>query len=473
MSYKVIWSPQPKQELALECPATELFFGGAAGGGKSDFLLNDYLQGADEYGRWCNGILFRRTTTELEELQKRARELFEPMGAVFKGKGTGENPNTWIFPNGATLKMRYLENENDVGRYQGHQYTWIGIDELGNYPTPYCWTYMISRLRSPHGVPCHIRGTANPGGVGHSWIKQRFMDNETPNHIFYREATDFEGRTTKTTCCFIPSRLEDNQVLMRNDPDYAARLMSLPPHLARALRFGDWSIFAGQVFESFRVATHVIKPIPLPPGEWFKFCSFDWGWSKPYSVGFWAVNREGRMIRYREMYGCQEGEFNVGLKKAANVIAAEVWQVAMYDGLKDMVADPAIWNDEKNTEESISIAEVFEKQGFKMHKANNDRINGLVMVDTYLKTKIDASGTPMLTVFDTCYGFIRTIPMLTPNPNRPEDVNTDLEDHIYDDTRYAVMSDFAKHPHNALRRQNGTWERNNPHTKEYDPFDYM
>lgn len=118
MSYKVIWSPQQKQELALECPATELFFGGAAGGGKSDFLLNDFLQGADEYGRWCNGILFRRTTTELEELQKRARELFEPMGAVFKGKGTGENPNTWIFPNGATLKMRYLENENDVGRYQ-------------------------------------------------------------------------------------------------------------------------------------------------------------------------------------------------------------------------------------------------------------------------------------------------------------------------------------------------------------------
>lgn len=179
--YEVIWTPQPKQELLIRCPATEVFYGGAAGGGKSDGLLGDYLEGAKKYGKYWRGILFRQTTSELEELQMRADELYKPMGAVYKGTGTKTGSNLWLFPNGATLKMRYLESEKDVKRYQGHQYTWIGIDELGNYPTPYCWEFMLSRLRSAAGVPCYIRGTANPGGVGHAWIKQRFMDDHEPN----------------------------------------------------------------------------------------------------------------------------------------------------------------------------------------------------------------------------------------------------------------------------------------------------
>lgn len=466
--YKVIWTPQPKQAKALSCPAQELFFGGAAGGGKSDFMLADFVSGAAKYGRYWNGIIFRQTTSELEELQKRARELYVQLGAHYRGKGAGEMGNTWVFPNGATLKMRYLESEKDVGRYQGHQYTWIGIDELGNYPTPYCWEFMKSRLRSPYGVPCYIRGTANPGGQGHAWIKQKWMDGHEPNKIFYNEKKLDNGRVTKTSLCFIPSRLEDNSILMKNDPEYEARLMSLPGHLARAMRYGDWSVFDGQVFESFNTAKHVIKPISLPPGEWFKFASLDWGWSHPYSVGFWAVNSQGRLIRYRENYGCRPGEFNVGIKKSATALAAELWETAIYDGLVDIVADPAIWNEEKKTEDSLSIAGIFEKQGFKMHKGNNDRINGLVMVDQFLKTSIDQAGTPMLTVFDTCHAFIRTIPMLTPNPNRPEDVNTDLEDHVYDDTRYAVMSEFVKHPTLALQKQNGSWLRNR--TNEYDGY---
>ena len=465
---QVIWSPQPKQRLALECTSQELFFGGAAGGGKSDFMLLDFLQQANTYGKYCKGILFRRTNSELEELQERAEQVYKPMGAVYIGKST-KVTNTWKFPNGATLKMRYLESEKDVGRYQGHQYTWIGIDELGNYPTPYCWTYMISRLRSVHGVPCYIRGTANPGGVGHAWLKQRFMDDEKPNTIFYREARDFDGNIKKTSCCFIPSRLEDNQILMRNDPEYQARLLTLPPHLARALRYGDWSIFEGQVFSSFNRDRHVIKPIILEPGEWFKFCAMDWGWSKPYSIGWYAVNSDGRVIRYREMYGCADGEFNVGVKKPAKTLAEEAWNISVTEGVKDMVADPAIWKNEKLEEDSISIAEHFEKIGWRMHKANNDRINGLVMVDQYLKLECNEHHTPLLTVFDTCYGFIRTIPMLTPDPNHPEDVDTKLEDHIYDEVRYALMSDFVKHPSNALRRQNGKWQREN-HSADYDPY---
>lgn len=471
-NYKVIWKPQPKQALALSCPATELFFGGAAGGGKSDFMLADFIQGARKYGKDWNGILFRQTTSQLEQLQKRARQLYPQLGGRYNGKGAKGGSDMWIFPNGATLKMRYLESEKDVENYQGHEYTWIGIDELGNYATPYCWTFMKSRLRSPVGVPCFIRGTANPGGMGHGWIKQRFMDDHVPNKIFYSENEGLDGKMYRDSMCFIPSRLEDNQVLMKNDPQYEARLLSLPPHLARAMRYGDWSVFDGQVFESFRPDLHVIKPRILPPGEWFKFCTFDWGWSKPYSVGFWAVNSRGKLIRYRENYGCRPGEFNAGLKKPADQVARETWEVAMYDGIQDMVADPAIWNSEKRTKDTVSIAEEFMKVGWKMHKANNDRINGLVMFDQFLKQE-DEDGTPMLQVFDTCRGFIRTIPMLTPNPNRPEDVNTELEDHVYDDCRYAVMSDFVKHPVVALRKQNGSWERNIRQTHEYNPLDNL
>lgn len=468
---EIIWKPQPKQQMALECPSLELFFGGAAGGGKSDFMLADFYQGAARYGAHWNGILFRQTLSELEELQKRAEELFPVLGGRYYAAGS-KHPNTWIFKNGASLKMRYLESEKDVGRYQGHQYTWIGIDELGNYPTPFCWEYMISRLRSPWGVPCYIRGTANPGGAGHAWIKQRFMDGEVPNRIFYRKAKDFEENVIETSCCFIPSRLEDNQILLKADPAYSARLMTLPPHLAKALRYGDWSVFAGQVFASFRTDLHVIKPFPLPSGEWFKFCSFDWGWSRPFSLAFWAVNGQGRVIRYREIYGCAEGEFNVGIKMPASEIAQKAWEFAMYDGCTDMVADPAIWNSEKHDEKTLSIAQEFEKVGWKMHKGNHDRMNGLVMLDQMLKAEV-MPGVPMLQVFNTCTAFIRTIPMLTPNPLRPEDINTDQEDHPYDDTRYAIMSDFVKHPQLALRRQAGSWVRTDTRDEEYDPFARM
>ena len=473
MSYEVYWKPQPKQELALRCPATELFYGGAAGGGKSDFLLADFLQGAERYGKHWHGILFRKTTTELEELQARAEELYRPQGAKYYGTGTKSGSNMWRFPNGATLKMRYLENERDVTHYQGHQYTWIGIDELGNYPSPYCWTYMKSRLRSVYGVPCTIRGTANPGGVGHGWIKQRFIDSHIPNRIFNIEVELANGKKGSDTICFIPSTLDDNQILMKNDPQYEARLMSLPTHLARALRYGDWSVFEGQVLDSFRPNVHVTKPFILKQGEWFRFCSMDWGWSRPYSIGFYAVNSIGRTIRYRELYGCKKGEYNVGLKKSAKALAEEAWSYAALEGIKDMVADPAIWTDEKVEDTSKSIAQVFSEEGFNMIKANNDRVNGLVMVDdTFKQTLVDGDGkeVPMFQVFDTCRDFIRTIPLLTPNPNHPEDIDTKLEDHIYDDHRYAMMSDFIAHPAQHLRKINGGWRTGARKTKEWEPL---
>lgn len=463
--YDVIWKPQPKQALAMSCPATELFYGGAAGGGKSDFLLGDFLAGAVRYGKHWRGILFRRTTDELEELIQRSNELYLPLGAHWNGKGAKGGSNQWVFPNGATLKMRYLESEKDVGHYQGHQYTWVGFDELGNYTSEYCWVYMMSRLRSAAGAPSFIRGTANPGGPGHGWIKHRFMDGQEPNKIKVIPQKLSNGTIKYSSRVFIPSRLEDNKVLMDNDPEYELKLQSLPPHLARALRYGDWSVFSGQIFEEFTVATHVVKPFSLEPGIWFKFCSLDWGYGKPFSLGWYAVNSQGRVVKYREMYGCKEGEMNVGTKESATSLAQRSWEISVTEGVKDMVADPAIWGGQ---DENAAIVHKFEAAGWTMHRGNNDRINGLVLFHDMLKEK-DEDGTPMLTVFPTCYAFIRTIPMLTPDPNRPEDVNTKLEDHVYDETRYALMSEFVKSPHRALARQNGNWNFKRQ-GDEYDPL---
>lgn len=456
----VLWKPHSKQALALKCTAFELLFGGAAGGGKSDFLLMDFYAGVNKtredgtpYGKNWQGILFRRTMPELEELKKRACELYLPLRARQEGTGGRD----FVFPNGARLKLRYLEHDKDVLRYQGHQYTWIGFDELGNYPTDFAWRYMITRARSAAGIPCYMRGTANPGGVGHAWLKTRFIDNFEPG-VIHKTVENTGGSKIPITRCFIPSKLEDNPTLMKNDPDYQHRMKLLGTHLYRAMRHGDWDIFAGQVFDEFRRGLHMVKPFALEPGQWHKFYSLDWGYAKPFSLGKWAVNGEGRMVRYGEWYGCDKDEMDKGIKMGCADVAKKAWEMALLEGVTECVADTAMWNKD---DDAPSHAEMWEKAGgedtgFKMIKANKDRINGLSVMHQRMQARGE-DGRPMLLVFDHCVDFIRTIPVLTPDPHNPEDIDTKLEDHIYDETRYAAMSDFAHTPGTYLRKQRGQW----------------
>jgi hypothetical protein len=458
MSKIILWEPQPKQAVALENAAFELLYGGAAGGGKSDFLLADFLYGVNKWGADWKGILFRKTYDELEELIARAKQLYLPIGARLTNKG-----RDFLFPNGSLLKFRYLEHDKDVEHYQGHQYTWAGFDELGNYATDYAWRYMISRVRSPIGAECYIRGTANPGGKGHAWIKARFIDGFIPGKV-YKHLDEDTGLSTSR--CFIPSTLDDNLILMRQNPDYAARLKLMPGHLYRALRYGDWDVFAGQVFDEWRRERHVAKPFALDPGNWKKFYALDWGFAKPFSLGKWAVNGEGRMVRYGEWYGCAKDELNTGIRMGSEEVAAKAWAMAIQEGVSELVADPAIW---AKQDAGPSVADKFRAAGFRMIKANNDRLNGLAMTHQRM-IATGEDGLPMLLVFDHCHAFIRTIPALTPDEHRPEDVDSSLEDHVYDETRYAVMSNFAKNPISALRRQNGGWEFQGQTGKSWDPF---
>jgi len=432
----VVWYPQPRQAIALECPAFELLFGGAAGGGKTDFLLADYAAGIPLYGDAWRGILFRKTYPELEEVIVRAKELYLPIGAEYH-----EQKKIFTFPNGAFLRLRSLDHESDVEHYQGHQYTWIGFDELGNYAADFCWVYMSSRARSAKGAPSYMRGTANPGGVGHAWIKNRFINGFEPGKIY----TDAEG----ISHCFIPSKLEDNQILMQNDPDYEKRLNRLPEHLRRALREGDWDVIAGQYFDEWRRDRHVIKPFSLTQGAWYKFYAFDWGYVKPYALVKLAVNGDGKVIQYGEIYGCLPGEVNKGLRASSLEIAKKAKEHADAEGVTDIIMDPACWTKQ---DDHPSVADAFRNIGFRTEKANNERKPGWIRLHELMKTE-DEYGRPMFQVFDTCVHTIRTIPVLLPDPHDPEDVDSKLEDHLADAVRYGIMTGNIKHPMRRLAAQ--------------------
>jgi hypothetical protein len=444
MEIKKGWQPQPRQAIALACPAFELFYGGAKGGGKSDFLLGDYLAGVEDWGEAWRGIIFRRTTPELDEIIQRADQVFRE----YPGAQWHATKKTWSFESGATLKFRFLESDRDVGAYNGHQYTWIGFDELTEFSHPGPYIFMLSCSRSAHGAPCYVRSTGNPGRPGHPWVKARFIDPMKPMEVF-------EDPDTGNTRCFIPAKLQDNTILQAADPGYAKRLMLQPKHLQKAFLEGDWDIVVGQVFEEFTRAKHVIPPTNLGEG-WHRFAAMDWGYSKPFSIGWYAVNEDGRIIRYKEWYGCETTEANTGIRMGASAVAKKAWAMSVDEGVEYMIADPACWikqgHQDNDGQDVPSIAESFMAAGFKLEKANNERINGLARIHDLMKGN-GLDGRPMFMVADKCFHWLRTVPYLTADPRDPEDIDTSLEDHAYDEFRYAIMSRFALDPRSLRKRE--------------------
>ena len=426
------WLPQPGPQLkAIEADwCDELFFGGARGGGKSDFLLGDYLEDIDLGDKW-RGIIFRKTYNELEELQIRARELFPAYGGEYKSNSSASHPftNCWYFPGGATLKMRYLEHERDADGYQGHQYTWIGFDELTNHATPYGYNKLKACLRNASGLHGRIRASGNPGGKGHIWVKARFIDIAPPY-------TPYDDPETGLTRMFIPSKVTDNKYL-RDNKQYIALLKSSGSvELVKAWLDGDWDVVAGAFFDCWDRAKHVIRPFAIPK-DWQRFRSFDWGSSRPFSVGWWAIadgstdHPRGAIIRYREWYGASEP--NVGLKLTAEEVAQGIVKRTGSETIAYSVADPSCWK----VDGGPSIAERMLKEKVLWRRADNQRINGW---DQMRGRFVGMDGQPMIYTFDTCVDSIRTIPLLQHDETHPEDIDTDMEDHAADDWRYACMS---------------------------------
>jgi hypothetical protein len=449
----VVWSPQPGPQTALiSCPAWEVFFGGARGGGKTDAVLGEFIGHAQKYGEGASGLVVRRTRTELLDTIERSRQIYTRLGAKFN-----QTDALWRFPNGARLQFIYLEQDSDADRYQGRSVTRLYIEEAGTFPSEKPILKLIACVRSGTGVPTRLIMTGNPGGPGQHWLKARYIDaNPNGYEIFKREFLNpFDNSILKRTWCFIPSKVTDNRYLGN---DYIAGLQMIgSKELVKAMLEGDWDSVPGAFFDCWDRNRHVVPPFIIPEG-WHRFRSFDWGSASPFSVGWWAVASDpytigradgdhraaitiprGCLVRYREWYGASAP--NTGLKLTAEAIAQGI--LAREDPSEhDLqgVADPSAFKEDGGP----SHAERMAKEGVKFRRADNKRIGTLGAMGGWdmMRARLvgDRDGNPMIVCFDTCIDSIRTIPTLQHDDERPEDVDTEQEDHAPDEWRYACMS---------------------------------
>jgi hypothetical protein len=432
--YTVVWSPQPGPQTALiTCPIYEVLFGGARGGGKTDGMLGEWAVHSDRCGKYSAGIMFRRTRRELYDTIERSKQLYGPLGAVYH-----EQDSYWRMPNGSRLLFAYLERDSDAEGYQGHSYTRVYGEEIGNFPNEAPVRKMHAVLRSPHGIPVGFRATANPGGPGHQWVKARYID---PAPSGMKVLTDPETGLERV---YIPSRVGDNLLL---DPQYVSQLkMSGTKELVRAWLEGDWSVIAGAFFPEFTADRHIVRPFEIPE-DWPRYRAMDWGSAKPFCV-LWIAISDGSMpeyprnslIVYREWYG-SDGTPNVGIKMPAELVGAKI--AALEKGEKTQagfnVLDPAGFSSDGGP----SIAERLLHGGAQFRKADNARVarNGAMGGWDQLRARlIGEEDRPMLYVLDTCTHLIRTLPALQHDQIRPEDVDSEGEDHAPDALRYACMA---------------------------------
>lgn len=388
-----------------------------------------------------HGLLLRRTFPRLQEIIDRCYRMYPDLGGIYRS-----TEHRWYFPSGAKITLGHMQHENDKYDYQGKEYQLVGFDELTQF-TESQYIYLHSRSRSAvDGLRPRVRATTNPGGIGHMWVKQRFID------IAKAGETHIDPNTGLSRC-FIPASVYDNPILMAADPAYIARLESLPKTERRRLLDGDWSIFDGQAFAELSQAVHGCEPFDIPD-DWERFCVLDWGYSKPFSVGWYAVDYDGVLYRYREWYGCKPGEVDMGLRLTAQEVAQGILDMERMDRTKTKVriADPSIYNrtagmgNRRRETVGGSVAEDMQALGLHWLRADNDRIQGIQQVhkrfscDEHVSTDTgEVTRSARFFVFNNCNGFWRTVPMLISDESNPEDVDTSMEDHCYDEVRYAAM----------------------------------
>lgn len=444
LSSPTIWTPQPRQAIFMSRPEYEALYGGAAGGGKSDAIIIEALR--QVHIPHYKALILRKTFSQLNELIDKTLNYYP---RAFPRASYNSTAHTWTFPSGAKIIFGAMQHTKDRVKYQGQAYDFIAFDELTHFSFDE-YSYLFSRNRpNGPGTRCYIRATANPGGVGHGWVKERFITAAPPmtpisEEVSWRTPDGKEEKRLQQRI-FVPSSVFDNPALLNNDPMYVQRLASLPEAERKALLYGDWDSFSGQVFTEWRNDsahyfdrrhTHVIAPFVIPK-EWRIWRGLDWGYSRPFSVGWYAVDHDRRLYRIRELYGCT-GAPNVGVKWEPSTVAREIKRIEAEDiNLKGRtifgVADPAIWGSD-GTE---SIASLMERERVYFDKGDHARIDGKMQV--HHRLAFDEDGVPMLYVFDTCKHFIRTVPNLVYDERNVEDIDSDGEDHIYDELRYVCM----------------------------------
>ena len=434
----VLFKPNPgPQTEFLAASEREVLYGGSAGGGKSYAMLADPLRymGHSQF----SGLLLRHTTEELRELIFKSQELYPK---IWPGIKWSERKMQWTAPSGARLWMSYLDRDDDVLRYQGLAFSWIGFDELTQWATPYAWNYMRSRLRSTApDLPIFMRGTTNPGGRGHQWVKKMFIDPAAYNKAF--DATDIEtGEVLKYPAGhskagkslfkrrFIPARLSDNPYLSAAG-DYEAMLLSLPEQQRRQLLEGDWDIKEGAAFTEFNRDVHVVEPFRIP-NNWVKFRACDYGYGSYSGVIWFAVAPDEQLVVYRELYVS---------KVLATDLADMILDLEAEDGnIKYGVLDSSLWH--KRGDTGPSLAEQMISKGCRWRPSDRSRGSRVAgKNEIHRRLQIDEfTEEPRLVFFNSCTNVISQIPSIPLDKKNPEDVDTKSEDHLYDALRYGIMS---------------------------------
>lgn len=385
-----------KQKLFIDAKESEVLFGGAAGGGKSYGQMVDALLFALKYSG-SKQLILRRTFSELDKsLIRTSLALFPKEIYTFNS-----STHTGKFKNGSIIDFGYCATENDVYQYQSAEYDCIRFDELTHF-TEAQYVYLISRVRGANDFPKQIKSSTNPGGVGHSWVKSRFIDPSAPGESFHGD----DGMTR----IFIPSLLDDNSFLMRSDPSYKERLTALPERERKALLFGDWNIFEGQYFNEFSTTKHVCTPFEIPPG-WRKYRTIDYGLDR--LVCLWiAISPDGTAYVYREF--C---ESNLPIGAAATGIAE---RTPNGEDIYATLAPPDLFS--RSQETGKTKASLFAERGVIFTKTSNDRETGWLAIKELLSDRLSA---PRLKIFSFCTELIRCLPALTVDKLRPSDCSNE------------------------------------------------
>ena len=418
---------QPKQALFLRDRHRHIAYGGARGGGKSWAVRTKAKLLAFRYPG-IKILIVRRTYKELQN--NHIEQLLAELDGFAK---YNRSDKVFRFPNGATISFGYCANEGDLGQYQGAEYDVVFLDEAGQLQES--WIRKINLcVRGTNGLPKRTYYTLNPGGPGHAYFKRVFVDrnfnqDESPDDYF-----------------FIQARVEDNKVLMRTQPDYLRELENLPPTLRAAWKDGRWDVYEGQFFEDFvdnpegyktRVRTHVIEPFEIDPG-WTICRSYDFGYGKPFSCAWWAVDYDGVIYRILELYGCTRTP-NEGVKWTPDEQFERIAKLEReHPWLRGKritgVADPSIWDASRGE----SVAQTAARHRVYFTPGDNKRIPG--WMQCHYRLQFDENGYPRMYVFRTCRAFLRTVPLMMYDEHRPEDLDTTLEDHVCDEWRYLCMS---------------------------------
>jgi len=441
----ILQEPNERQKLFLASHTKHTAYGGARGGGKS-WAVRDKTKRLCLRFPGIKILIVRRTYPEL--VNNHINQLRDELHGIAK---YNKSEKVFAFPNGSTIKFGYCNNDKDLDQYQGAEYDVIFLDEATQLQE--MWIKKITAcVRGVNTFPKRIYYTCNPGGASHGYIKRLFIDKQ------------YESGEVPEDYCFIQALVTDNKALMESQPDYIRQLEALPPKLREAWLYGRWDIFEGQFFEEFRTTpdeqkchdagitveealqqhrfTHVIKPFDLNAGErrgWNIMRSYDFGYNKPFSLGYWAVDYDGVLYRIMEMYGCN-GTPNEGLKWSPHEQFRQISEFEKeHPWLKDRkivdsVADPSIWD----TSHGESIAETAANYGIYFTPGDNERIPGWMQV--HYRMQFDENGYARMYVFNTCQAFIRTMPLMMFSETRPEDLDTKLEDHVADEVRYMCMS---------------------------------